>query len=38
LLGIPPHRVACTFGIHDDGRVGAFSHWRAIGVIKMVAR
>ena len=37
LLGIPPHRVACTFGVHDDRRVGSFGHRCAIGVVKMVA-
>ena len=38
LLGIPPHRVACTFGIHDGGCVGTVSDRRAIGVIEAIAR
>lgn len=36
LLGVPPHRVACTFGIHDDGRVGTTGDRGAVGVVQMI--
>jgi hypothetical protein len=38
LLGVPPNRVACALGVHDDGRVGAVGDRRAIGVIEAFTR
>jgi hypothetical protein len=37
LLGVPPHRVARTFRIHDDGRVGTIGDRGAIGVVEVIA-
>ena len=37
LLGIPPHRVACTVGIHDDGGVRTASDRGTVGVVEEIA-
>ena len=37
LLGVPPHRVACAFGIHNDRGMGAIGDRGAIGVVEVIA-
>lgn len=38
LLGVPPHRVACAFGIHDDGGMGTIGDRGTVGVVQVIAR
>ena len=37
LLRVPPHRVACAFGIHDGGCVGTIGDRGTVGVVQVIA-